>query len=105
MYLQNNFNIPSICAGIHYCVVVDSVSVALQFPEGLLLFACIIVDILERFPFSFSLFTAKRQSLSVIVLNPCVFSFCVTFLCICTHSQIVHIVCTNAFAVIVVHML
>jgi len=29
--------------------VCDSVSVALQFPEGLLLFACIIVDILERF--------------------------------------------------------
>jgi len=51
MYLQN---IPSICAGIHFCLL-GSVSVALQFPEGLLLFACVIVDILERLLFSFSL--------------------------------------------------
>jgi len=99
MYLQNNFNIPSICAGIHYCVVVGSVSVALQFPEGLLLFACIIVDILERFPFYFSLFTAKCHSLSVIVLNPCVcFNFVLHF------YVFVHIV-RLFIAVIIVHML
>jgi len=33
---------------LHYCLDAGSVSVALQFPEGLLLFACVIVDILER---------------------------------------------------------
>jgi len=41
-----------VLAGIHRCLFVGSVTVALQFPEGLLLFACTIVDILERFLFA-----------------------------------------------------
>jgi len=53
--------------------MLDYLSVALQFPEGLLLFACIIADILERFLSHLFLqrdiFLTVLQSYSVIAVN------------------------------------